>query len=302
MISLARRLWGKAWLVLTFATVLFGANGVAARMITGEMSVASVVFLRWCLVCLILIVSLRGRLAKEAVPLRHYWRSLLLMGFFAFTAFNTLFYLAAYSTSAINITLLQSSTPPMVLAGAALFHRIRITSVQIGGMALTFLGVGLIAAQGDPARLSALSFNSGDCAILLACFFYSGYTLALRNRPKVPAVVFFAGIAFAALLTALPLFVIEIAHGSAYWPSAKGWLLVLFIALGPSLTAQLAYMRGVELIGPGRAGLFNNLVPLFGALFAVMILGEVFAFYHAMALVLGIGGIYLAERQGGRLF
>ena len=59
-------------------------------------------------------------------------------------------------------------------------------------------------------------------------------------------------------------------------------------------------MRGVELIGPGRAGLFVNLVPVFGAILAVAILGEPFRPYHALALALVLGGIWLAERKRAR--
>jgi drug/metabolite transporter (DMT)-like permease len=58
-------------------------------------------------------------------------------------------------------------------------------------------------------------------------------------------------------------------------------------------------MRGVELIGPSRAGLFVNLVPVFGALLAVVILSEPFAWYHAVALALVLGGIWLAEQKRG---
>ncbi len=58
-------------------------------------------------------------------------------------------------------------------------------------------------------------------------------------------------------------------------------------------------MRGVELIGPSRAVLFVNLVPVFGALLAVVILSEPFAWYHAVALALVLGGIWLAEQKRG---
>ena len=53
----------------------------------------------------------------------------------------------------------------------------------------------------------------------------------------------------------------------------------------------------MELIGPNRAGLFSNLVPIFGALFAVLILGEEFHIYHALALVFALTGIWLAEQR-----
>ena len=79
-------------------------------------------------------------------------------------------------------------------------------------------------------------------------------------------------------------------------PGLKGWLLVIYCAIFPSLLAQILFMRGVELAGSNRAGLYVNLVPVFAALFAVIILGEIMHFYHIMSLALVLGGIYLAER------
>jgi drug/metabolite transporter (DMT)-like permease len=61
------------------------------------------------------------------------------------------------------------------------------------------------------------------------------------------------------------------------------------------LLAQLFFLKAVELIGPGRASVFTNLVPIFGPLLAVAALGEPFHFYHAFALALVLGGIMLAE-------
>ena len=89
----------------------------------------------------------------------------------------------------------------------------------------------------------------------------------------------------------------EIATGTATWPTPRGWLIVLYVGLFPSFVSQVLFMRGVELIGPGRAGLFVNLVPIFGALLAVLILSEPFAAYHAVGLTLVLGGIWLAERK-----
>ena len=73
--------------------------------------------------------------------------------------------------------------------------------------------------------------------------------------------------------------------------------ILVYVALGPSLLAQLFFMRGVDLIGPGRAGLFANLVPVFGPALSVIILGEPFQLYQAGGLALVLGGIWLAERK-----
>lgn len=79
---------------------------------------------------------------------------------------------------------------------------------------------------------------------------------------------------------------------------AAGLATLLFIAIFPSLLAQMLFMRGVELIGPNRAGLFMNLTPVFGAVLAVVLLGEPFGYPEATALGLVIGGIFIAERLG----
>ena len=89
------------------------------------------------------------------------------------------------------------------------------------------------------------------------------------------------------------------ATGQAYllqWPTLKGWIVVALAVLLPSLLAQICFIRGVALIGPGRAGVFVNLVPILAAIFAVTLLGEKFEMHHAIALILVLGGIYFSER------
>lgn len=299
-LHLAQWAWNRAWLAMLYTAVVYGANGVAARMATGEIAPMSLVCLRWLFSCLILFLALRRQIAAQGPVLAGSWRLVLAMGFLGLTAFNLIFYAAAYVTSAVNITLLQSSIPPLVLAGAAIFYKTRVTALQIAGMLVTFAGAGLVATHGNLGQLSTLTFNAGDLSVLFGGILYAGYTLGLRQRPRVAPLVFFAALAMAAFLTSIPFALYEIIKGAAYWPSLKGWLVLFFIVLGPSVSAQLTYMRGVELMGPGRAGLFNNLVPVFGALFAVLILNEHFELYHALALALELGGIALAELRGGR--
>ena len=292
---IGRSLNDRAIILLILTAALWGANGVVSRAAVGAISPMTMVTLRWLVVCAMLLPLVFRRLAVHAKTLRQNWRFIALMALSGYTGFNVLFYLAGYWTSAVNITLLQGSIPPMVLAGAALFMGIRVTPMQLVGMAVSFIGVGLIATRGDLSNLGALDLNIGDLMLLAACALYAGYTIALRGRPHLPPLVFFAGMAIAAFCESLPFFAVELFSGRFHWPTEKGWALVAFVALGPSLLSQLFFMRAVELIGPGRAGIFTNLTPLFGAFFAITLLGEPFHLYHAAALALGLGGIALAE-------
>ena len=124
----------------------------------------------------------------------------------------------------------------------------------------------------------------------------AAYTIALRDRPKASAIVIFAALAASAFVTSIPFLAVEAALGHSYLPTPKGLLVLSFIAIGPSLLGQICFIRGIELIGPSRTGIFYNLVPVFGALFAVAILGEEFHPYHTLAFALVLGGIWLSER------
>lgn len=289
-------------LLLTLAMLFWGGNTIAGRLAIGEVSPMVIVFLRWMIVAGLMTVLVRRRMIEEWPLARPHILAMAAMALFGFVGFNILFYIAAYHTSAINLGIIQGSIPAIVLLGTVLVYRARVAALQVLGITVTMAGVAIIASQGNLANLAALQINPGDGIMLIASLFYAGYTLALRNRPKLSGLVFFAMLSIMSAVATVPAVVYEVAAGNAIWPGLEGWAIVLFIALFPSFLAQIYFMRGVELIGPGRAGVFINLVPIFSAILAVLLLGEPFRWHHALALALVLGGIWLSERKlGGKL-
>jgi drug/metabolite transporter (DMT)-like permease len=290
----------QAYLLLIFTTLIWGANAVAARLAVGEVSPMMVTFARWVVCCVALGFTSRREIAVHWRTLLPAWRFIALMGTLGLTGFNALFYAAAHHTTAINIAIIQGTIPVLMLIGSFFYYRTRIRGIQLIGVAMTIIGIGVVASRGDFALLKSLAFNIGDVWMIIACVLYAVYALALRNRPEVPAIVFFAAMAAVAAVSALPLVVAEAAMGQFFWPTPRGIALVAFIGLLPSFISQITFIHAVGLIGPARASVFLNLVPVFGPLLAVLILGEPLSLYHAVALVLVLGGIYVAETLGAR--
>ena len=106
----------------------------------------------------------------------------------------------------------------------------------------------------------------------------------------------FSVLAMAAMLTSFPLLALEAIYGTLIWPSATGWAVLSYVVIFPSFVAQICFLKAVDIVGPGRAGLFVNLVPIFASTLGVVLLGEEFRWHHALALVFVLGGIWLAER------
>lgn len=293
--GLGRSVWSRPYLLLTLTMVIWGGNAVAARLAVGELSPMVLVTLRWLIVVAVLGAVVRPTPAEQRTLARH-WLSTLLMAALGFTAFNAMFYVAAETTTAVNIGMIQGIMPGLVLVGSFLAFRTPIGRAQVVGLAVALVGVAVVVSRGHLETLLSARFVAGDVWMLAASVLYAGYGVALQRRPATRPLVFFAALAAGAFLTTLPLLAWEMAAGRAVWPGPRGWAILAFVGLFPSLLAQLSFMRGIELIGPGRAGLFINLVPVFAAILAVAILDERFATYHAVALALVLGGIWLAER------
>jgi len=293
--TIFRKLGANPYVLLILTTLMWSANGIAGRLAIGEISPMVIVSLRWLLASTLLFAFAHKQIAQDwQILKRHLWL-VAFGGVFGFTAFNALFYLAAHHTSGVNMTILQGSLPIFTLIGALAFHRTRISVLGALGILLTLAGVMTVASKGDWDTLMSLSFNIGDVWLIVACLLYAMFTLSLRNRPKVSGIGFFAILAVAAFFTAIPLIGWEMARGDTQWPTLRGWEILAFITLGPSLLAQLFFLKAVDLIGPSRASVFTNLVPIFGPIIAIVVLGEAFHPFHAVALVLVLGGIGLAE-------
>ena len=290
-----RRIGANPYLLLILTTLMWSANGIAGRLAIGEVSPMVIVTMRWLLASMVLFAFARRQIVADWQVLKHHLPLVIFGGVFGFTAFNALFYLAAHHTSGVNMTILQGSLPIFVLLGASIVLRGATTRLQWIGILLTMAGVATVASQGSFETLMALSFNVGDIWLVIACMIYAAFTLTLRKRPKVSGIGFFSILAVAAFLSSLPLLGWEWTSGDLQWPSVRGWEILTFVTLGPSLLAQLFFLQAVELIGPSRASVFTNLVPIFGPMIAIIVLGEPFHLYHALALVLVLGGIALAE-------
>ena len=290
----------QAPLLLILTTLIWGCNAVAARLAVGEISPMMLTTARWVICCVALWFGARREIAAHWRSLLPHWRYLVLMGTAGFTGFNALFYAAAHYTTAVNIAIIQGTIPVLVLVGGFLFAGMRATPLQMLGVAITLAGIGVVASRGNLGVLLGLGFNIGDVWILIASLLYAGYMLGLRRRPPVPPIVFFAAVAAVASVASLPLLAVEVARGQFFMPTAMGWAIMLFVGLLPSFVSQITFIQAVALIGPARAGVYLNLTPIFGPLLAVGVLGEPLSLYHAVALALVLGGIWIAEHLGQR--
>ena len=292
--SLLGRLWGFAPLLLALAVLFWAGNSVVGRAMAGTVPPMALSFWRWVFAFLAVTPLAWSKVRADWRELVRRWPMVVLLGASGVAGMGALVYLGVQSTTALNSILLQASMPPVVLLFGWILLRDRTSAGQALGVGLSLLGVVEIISAGRPQNLLHMKLNPGDALILTGVLLYSGYSLLLRFRPKVhPLSLLWATFAIA-LLTVSPFYAAEVIGGRGFALSFKAIWGICFVALFPSVLAYLFFNRSVELIGAGRASQFMHLMPIFGSVLAVSLLGERFHLFHAIGIALIAAGILVA--------
>ena len=286
----------RAYIYLMLTTLFWGANAVAGKLAVGVISPMLLTTMRWSLAVILLVSFAWPQIRRDMPAIRKHWPVLAALGAAGFAAFNITLYSALEYTSAINVVIMQAGMPLVIFLANLLIFRVAITGEQVLGFILTVAGVMTVASGGSIEQLLSLTLNRGDAIMLVAVLVYGGYTVALRYRPVMHWQSMMAVMATAAIVASIPFTIWEIAVGRVVWPGLEGLAIVAYTAIFPSLISQVLFIQANGMIGSNRAGLFVNLVPIFGTILSVLVLRETLHVFHIVALVLVMGGIWLAER------
>lgn len=290
-----------ALVLLTLTALMWAGNATAARLAVGEVSPMLLTAARWTGATLVLLPFTARLIWTDRGEILRVWPFLLGLGALGFAGFNLLLYVAAQTTTAVNITIIQAAMPMMIFAINLAVFAVPIRPLQVMGYVLTLGGVALVAGRGDLQSLARLEVATGDALMLLASLLYAIYTVALKRRLALHSLSLLTVLCASASLVSLPVAAVEAWRGGHVFTGTPVSLgVVAYTALLPSVLAQWFFMLGVGSVGANRAGLFINLVPVFGAVIAVAVLAEVLAPFQALALGMVLGGILIAQAGGGR--
>ena len=296
--SPSRWLSNQPYLLLALASLFWAGNIVLARHVAGHVPPLTLSCLRWIGTFLMLWPFARPHLKQDWPVLRARWPLLLLLALTGFAANNALSYWAMQYTQALNGLLIQSSTPLFVALWSLLLFGMRLTAGQFIGIVTSLVGVLVILLRGDLGALAAIQFNRGDLMFAGALLVFGLYSALMSRRPTVHqlSLILFCTAAGALLLA--PLAVWEYSTGSVLRLDLESLLTLGYVVVFASTLAYLFFNRGISLIGPNRAAPFLHLVPVFGSVLAIVLLGEELKPFHLIGYALVLAGVLTASRPG----
>jgi drug/metabolite transporter (DMT)-like permease len=285
----------RPYAYLSLAALFWSGNFVVGRAVHGRIPPVGLAFWRWAAALAVLAVAARRALRADWRTLVRAWRIVVPLGILGVGNFNTLVYVGLQDTTATNALLLQSACPAFIVAISFAAGLGRPHLRQVAGIAISLAGVVVILSRGHPGTLSALAFARGDLYVLAAVLSWAVYTLLLARRPGgVDPLALLTVLVAVGVLWIAPFYAAEIARGGRIVPDAVTLASVAYVALFASVAAYVLWNEGVARVGASRAGVFLHLMPAFGSILAVAVLGESFRLHHLAGIALILAGVYLA--------
>jgi drug/metabolite transporter (DMT)-like permease len=286
----------RPYLLLTLTVLFWSGNVVLGRAVRAEVPPVALAFCRWTGATLLVSWAALPHVRREFSVILDHWRILLVYSAVGIAIFNTLLYLGLQTTTAVNGALIQSAMPVLIVFFSFFLYGERLTPGQSAGVLISLAGAVWLVSRGDPAIFLTMDFRPGDLLVFVAVICYAAYSALLRLRPPLHPLSFLWITFVAGSMLLLPFFLWEQASGRTLTATPTTLLAVGYVSVFPSILSYLFFNRGVELVGPNRAGLFIHLIPVFGTLLAILLLGEAFHIFQAAGALLILAGIVMVNR------
>ncbi len=289
----------SAYLFLVLATFCWSGNFIVGKFATVyEIPPLTLNVFRWISVWFILIPFTYKEIFKNLPYIKKNWLVISFMGVITISTFNSVVYFALNYTQVINAVLMLSAIPAATIVLSSLMKIEETNIFQLFGLVLSIIGIGSIISNGDIQKIISLDFNKGDMWMLVCVITWSLYsTLLKKNNFKLSQFTLIQLMVSVGILFLIPQFFYEKSIGLELSLDKNFILILIYVAIFPAIAAYYFWQKGIEIIGPNRASMFIQLMPLFSAVMAIIIFKEKFELYHFVGAIFILSGIYLSNRK-----
>ena len=288
-----------AYLLLVLAALFWSGNFIVGKFATlFQIPPLSLNAFRWISVWLILAPFTYKEIYNNLPYIKKNWLVISFMGVITISTFNSVVYFALNYTQVINAVLVLAAIPAATMFFSSFMNIERANIFQLLGLLLSIIGIGSIISYGDIQKIISLSFNKGDLWMLVCVITWALYsTLLKKYKFKFSQFSLIQLMVSAGILFLIPQIFYEKSIGLEVYFNKSFFLILFYVVVFPAIAAYYCWQKGIEIIGPNRATMFIQLMPLFSAVMAIIIFKEKFELYHFVGAAFIVSGIYLSNKK-----
>jgi len=282
---------------LVAVPAIWGGTFIAGRILALALPAAVGSLLRYVVALAALVFAARWLEGGLPRLTRRQLVGTVLLGATGILAYNLFFLGALARLPASRTSLIIALNPVVTIAAASLLLGERMSPRRWLGVAVALAGVWIVVSRGDVLGSVTGSVGVGELLMFGGVCSWAAYTLigrrVLTGLTPLAATTYASlwGTAMLAVVAAPDLLASE--RADLTLPVV---LSALYLGLLGTAVAFVWYYQAVQRLGASRTVIFNNLVPVFGATFGVLLLGEPLSASMVIGGVLAGSGVMLVSR------
>ena len=288
-----------AYLLLILTTLFWSGNFIVGKAAsTFEIPPFALNFYRWLFAGLILLPFTIKEIIKKKNYIFNNLGFFIILGITSITIFNSAVYYSLYYMKVISGVLMISTIPVWIMFISSILGIEKTNRFQIFGVILSLIGVIFIITKSDLDLIRNLDFNKGDLIMASGMFAWALYSALLKKKTyEISQITLLEVVIISGLIFLVPVYILEMNLGNAIIVDKPFVLTLTYVVLFPGLAAFFFWIKGIAIIGANRAGVFLHLMPVFGAIMAIIIFEEKFMLYHILGAIFIIAGITLSNKK-----
>ena len=287
------------YIKLVLTTAFWGGTFIAGRYVAQQMPhfvAASGRFLIALVPLFLFTLTVGGGLTRLS---RRQLVGTVLLGATGVFTYNTFFLGGLAHIPASRAALIVALSPIMTMIVMRFLAHEQWTWLRVVGVLLSLTGVSMVITRGDYASVLDGAVGRGELYIFIAVAAWVAYTII--GRYTLAGMSAASATTWSTLWGTLMLLVpaaVDLTAPGFVWPDGLAWLAMAYLGVFGTAVAFFWYNQAVASIGPARATLFTNLVPVFAVIFSILLLDERLVLASVAGGAMVIAGVIMANRPG----
>ncbi|KHF39445.1 DMT family transporter [Halalkalibacter okhensis] len=275
-----------------------GGNAVVGRFLADVTGPVTISFFRILISIAIFVPLVYKTMKNEWSIAEKHIKTLLILSLSGVIGYNLLCYWALHYTTAVLVTLINSTAPIFITILAYVSLKERITRPLICAIIRSIVGVITVMTQGELSRLLQLQVNVGDLIMIFGVISWAVYSVTLKTFiGKMSFLSTFGYSLIFALPMLVPFTIVELLFIPIQQIQGIEIISLFYLGIFPSIFAFLFWNQAVRLIGPSKAAVFINLTPVFGGVLAYFLLSEALTLAHFIGGLFVFSGVLLVSKR-----
>lgn len=291
--------FNMTYIKLLFTAFFWGGTFIAGRLIADSVDPVCAAFLRF-LTASVFLVFLTWKL-DGCLPKITPGQALMVLalGFTGIFAYNICFFSGLRYIQANQASLIIALNPIFISFFSAVLFKEPLGKIKIAGILLSVTGALIVITKGRP--LEILSLGAGRGELLIFGCVISWVTYSLLGKKAMSHLSPVTSICYSSIAGTILLFFPAVYRGlltemAGY--STVDWASLFYLGFFGTVLGFLWYYEGIKAIGPTKAGIFINFVPLSAICLSFFILKETLTAALIGGALCIISGVYITNAAG----